>query len=126
MKHRSSDELLEIARPLLGLEPGENSNDEIRISVGLYGDRIYAAGLPGKTGLLKSLIDRADQPLETSDNVEAVADPILQTHAITSADSTTVFDVLQTLLAGTPGADLHRTEDQRDHRLGSPRHASID
>ena len=106
LKHRSSDELLEIARPLLGLEPGETSNDDIRLSVGLYGDRIYAAGLPGKTGLLKALIEKADQPLESEDDEEPIADPTLQTHAITSADSTTVFDVLQTLLAGTPDARI--------------------
>ncbi len=63
LKNRGAEELLELARPLLGLEPGENANDEIRISVGLFGDRIYAAGLPGKTGLLTSIIEKADQPL---------------------------------------------------------------
>ncbi len=107
LKHRSSDELLEIARPLLGLEPGQNSSDDIRISVGLYGDRIYAAGLPGKTGLLEALIKKADQPLETTGSTgEQVANPTLQTHPITTADSTAVFDVLQTLLAGTPEARI--------------------
>jgi hypothetical protein len=106
LKHRNSDELLEIARPLLGLEPGETASEDIRISVGLYGDRIYAAGLPGKTGLLQALIEKADQPLETPESDQEVADPILQTHPVTSADSTTVFDVLQTLLAGTPDARI--------------------
>ncbi len=107
LKHRSSDEILEIARPLLGLEPGETSNEEIRISVGLYGDRIYATGLPGKTGLLQALVEKADQPLATtSSQGEKVASPTLQTHPIISADSTSVFDVLQTLLAGTPEARL--------------------
>ena len=107
LKHRSSDEILEIARPLLGLEPGETSNEGIRISVGLYGDRIYAAGLPGKTGLLEAIIKKADQPLvTTSAEGEKVASPTLQTHPIISADNTSVFDVLQTLLAGTPEARL--------------------
>ncbi len=107
LKHRGSDELLEIARPLLGLEPGETSNEEIRISVGLYGDRIYAAGLPGKIGLLETLIQKADQPLLTAESDgQEPAQPNLQTHPITSADSTAVFDVLQTLLAGTPEARI--------------------
>jgi type II secretory pathway component GspD/PulD (secretin) len=108
LQNRSADELLEIARPLLELEPGENSGEDIRISVGLFGDRIYAAGQPGKTGLLKAIIDKADQPLVTSDAGEAgeVALPVFRTHAVNSADSATVFDVLQTLLAGTPDARI--------------------
>ena len=106
LKNRSSDEMLEIARPLLGLEAGESSNEQIRISVGLYGERIYAAGLPGKTGLLKAIIEKADQPLATPDSTKVVANPILQTHSVTTADTTSVFDLLQTLLAGTLDARI--------------------
>ncbi len=108
LKNRGAEELLELARPLLGLEPGENASDDIRISVGLFGDRIYAAGLPGKTGLLSSIIQKADQPLATPDSGEGVemATPVFRTHVVNSADSATVFDVLQTLLAGTPDARI--------------------
>lgn len=108
LTNRGAEELLELARPLLGLQPGENSSDELRISVGLYGDRIYAAGLPGKTGLLQSIISKADQPLATIDSGDGseIAVPIFQTHLISGADSATVFDVLQTLLSGTPDARI--------------------
>ena len=108
LKNRGAEELLELARPLLELEPGENSNDEIRISVGLFGDRIYAAGLPGKTGLLTSIVEKADQPLATPDTGEGLemATPVFRTHVVSGADSATVFDVLQTLLAGTPDARI--------------------
>ncbi|MEM9828485.1 MAG: hypothetical protein AAF958_17990, partial [Planctomycetota bacterium] len=41
LKNRGAGEILEIARPLLGLEPGQNANDQLRISVGLLDDRIY-------------------------------------------------------------------------------------
>lgn len=108
LQNRGADELLEIARPLLGLEPGETSNDDIRISVGLFGDRIYAAGLPGKTGLLEKIIEKADQPMTTAeagDGAELSA-PEFRTHTVNTADSSTVFDVLQTLLAGTPDARI--------------------
>ncbi|HBV64616.1 MAG TPA: general secretion pathway protein, partial [Rhodopirellula sp.] len=101
-------EILELARPLLELEPGENSNEDIRISVGLFGDRLYAAGLPGKTGLLEKLVEKADQPLtstESEDGAELTT-PVFQTHSVRTADSATVFDVLQTLLAGTPDARI--------------------
>lgn len=108
LEHRAADEILELARPLLGLEPGENSSEEIRISVGLFGDRLYAAGLPGKTGLLEKLVEKADQPLtstESEDGAELTT-PVFQTHTVRTADSATVFDVLQTLLAGTPDARI--------------------
>lgn len=108
LQHRSAEELLEIARPLLGLEVGENSSDDIRISIGPLGDRIYATGLPGKTGLLEAIIQKADQPMVIAAAGEGteLALPVFQTHPINTADSATVFDVLQTLLAGTPDARI--------------------
>lgn len=108
LENRSAEELLELARPLLGLEPGENASDEIRISVGLFGEKIYASGLPGKTGLLQSIIEKADQPLNTatSDQESEMTTPVFQTHVVSSSDSATVFDVLQTLLAGSPDARI--------------------
>ena len=108
LKNRSAEELLELARPLLGLDSGENSSDEIRISVGLFGERIYASGLPGKTGLLQSIIEKADQPLAAPDSDEEsqMVTPVFRTHVVSSSDSATVFDVLQTLLAGSPDARI--------------------
>jgi len=108
LEHRAADEILELARPLLDLEPGENSSEGIRISVGVFGDRIYAAGLPGKTGLLEKLVEKADQPLMPADDGDGadLSTPVFQTHTVRSADSATVFDVLQTLLAGTPDARI--------------------
>ncbi len=108
LKNRGADEMLELARPLIGLESGTNANDEIRISVGVYGDRIYATGLPGKVSLLESIIEKADKPLiAEGDNATAtVVAPVFETHRVTQADSATVFDVLQTLLAGTPDARI--------------------
>ncbi|WP_182870081.1 secretin N-terminal domain-containing protein [Rhodopirellula sp. JC639] len=105
LQHRSAEELLQTARPLLGLEPTENSSDDIRISVGLYGDRIYATGLRSKVSILENLIAKADQPLEgAADATEAeVARPVFQTHFVRVADPATVFEVLQTLLQDEPG-----------------------
>ncbi|QEF98831.1 Bacterial type II/III secretion system short domain protein [Stieleria maiorica] len=105
LQHRSAEELLQTARPLLGLESDENSNDDIRISVGLYGDRIYATGLRSKVSILENLIAKADQPLEgAADASEAeVARPVFQTHFVRVADPATVFEVLQTLLQDEPG-----------------------
>lgn len=104
LENRGADELLEVARPLLGLEPGENSSDDLRISVGLYGDRIYAAGAMAKVGLLRSFIEKADRPIAVSSDTDEVALPVFQTHPVSNADITIVFDVLQTMLDGTPDA----------------------
>lgn len=107
LKHRGADELLEAARPLLELEPGENTSDDIRISVNFVGDRLFATGMPNKLSILQSLVEQMDQPLDLDDNNEAeVSVPELQTHPIVNADITNVFDVLQTLLQDQPGTRI--------------------
>ncbi|KAA5543120.1 general secretion pathway protein [Roseiconus nitratireducens] len=105
LQYRGAEELLQTARPLLGLEAGENSNDDIRISIGLYGDRIYATGLPSKISILENLVSKADQPLESSGDTDEteVVRPIFQSHNVRVADPATVFEVLQTLLQDEPG-----------------------
>ncbi|MFG0254817.1 MAG: secretin N-terminal domain-containing protein, partial [Rhodopirellula sp. JB053] len=108
LKHRAADEVLEIARPLLGLEPGSNASDEIRLSVSIYGDRIFATGNQSKLDLLSSVIEKADRPMpgETEEVDAALVTPELRTHPVASADLQTVYDVLQTLIAGSPDARL--------------------
>ncbi len=108
LKNRGAEELLEIARPLLGLDVGVNAGEEVRISIGPIGDRIYATGLPSKTGLLQAIIAKADQPLAVPAGGEGaeVVLPTFRTHTVNVADSSTVFDVLQTLLSGTPDARI--------------------
>lgn len=108
LQHRGAEEILELARPLLGLEPGENSSDEIRISIGLYGDRLFATGGPAQLSLLEGIVKKADTPLPEADPATGgeLAAPVLVTHTVAHADSNTVFDVLQTLLAGTPDARI--------------------
>lgn len=104
LQHRVADELLEIARPLIGLEPGANSNDKIRIAVGLYGDRLWATGDPSTRALLEGIIERADTPLQVAatESGSETSLPRLETYSISTAGSSTVIDVLQTLLAGVP------------------------
>ncbi len=107
LKNRAADEVLEIARPLVGLEPGINQSEDLRLSVGLYGDRIYATGVPSKLSLLESIVERADAPLPTAAGATTeIAMPVLRTHSVGASDPTTVFDVLQTLIAGTPDARI--------------------
>ncbi|MCC9658689.1 secretin N-terminal domain-containing protein [Rhodopirellula halodulae] len=104
LENRAAEEILEIARPLVGLEPGMNLGDDLRISVSLYGDRVFATGDPAKLALLKSIFTKADKPIPGSEDAEEVevVQPVLKTHSVASANLQTAFDVLQTLLQGTP------------------------
>ncbi len=108
LQHRIADELLEIARPLIGLDPGSNSNDKIRIATGLYGDRLYVTGDTATRALLERVIERADTPLPTVTGGvdEARSLPQLKTYTVSSVAPATAMDVLQTLLAGTPDTRL--------------------
>ncbi|WP_315853483.1 secretin N-terminal domain-containing protein [Neorhodopirellula pilleata] len=115
LKHRAAEEVLEIARPLLQLEQGMNSNDEIRISVSIYGDQLFATGSPSKLDLLTSIIERADTPPPGADEGEPVeqAAPVLKTHSVKVANLQSVFDVLQTLLSGLPDVRLAIDENRQ-------------
>lgn len=107
LKSRGADEVLELARPLLGIPAGETSTEDIRISIGLLGDRMFVTGRPNKVGLLQALVNEADKPLvDPSAETAAATLPNFKTHPISVADPTTVFDVLQTLLSGTPEARI--------------------
>lgn len=108
LQHRSADEVLEIARPLLGMEPGSNASEDIRLSVSLYGDHIFATGSQSKLALLSSVIEKADREMPNAGQAsdEKVAPSELRTHPVTSANLQTVYDVLQTMIAGAPEARL--------------------
>ncbi|TVQ01966.1 MAG: general secretion pathway protein [Planctomycetaceae bacterium] len=114
LKHRVADELLEIARPLIGLEPGVNSSDKIRIALGLYGDRIYATGDAATRELLSRIIERADTPLQAPEGDPAAAQsaPKLEIYKLSSIAPATAMDVLQTLLAGIPDTRIATDPDQ--------------
>ncbi len=107
LKNRSAEEVLQIARPLLGIS--ETATDPpIRIATDLFGTRIYAMGDPSKLKQLSMIVKKVDQPLEGSATGEAapVEKPELKTYSPGSADPSTVMDVLSTLLAGLPEVRL--------------------
>ena len=120
LEHRSADELLELARPLLELEPGENVGDDIKISVSVYGDKLLATGTLAKLEMLQKIIKKADVPLETiasTDGAE-VAKSEFKRYGIKTAEITAVFDVMQTMLQDYP--------DSRVAIDSTLRHAAID
>ena len=107
LEHRSADEVLELARPLLELEPGSNVSDDIKISVNVFGDRIFATGLAAKVSVLQSMVKKADTPLQVAAaDTSEVQLPKFERYQIRTADITAVFEVLQTMLQGYPDARI--------------------
>lgn len=103
LQHRGADEILVLARPLLGLQVDSNSNESIRIAIDPFGDRLFVAGEPSTVALLQRIVERADQPLDLGEGTaQEIQLPELRTYPITLADPTTVYDVMSTLLAGLP------------------------
>ena len=102
MQNISANEILQIARPLIGLAEDEMSNDDISLSTDLLGTRIFAQGDGSKLAVLRSLIDELDVAPEDGPEVPEEARPFLDKHAIRVADPQTIFDVLQTSLQGLP------------------------
>lgn len=117
LQNRSADEILELARPHLGLEPGVDKGEDISLSMNLMGDRIYATGDPLKLGLLKGLVRKSDIPLPATPDGETVTleNPTFETYSVGAADPTVAFDVISRLLAGMP--DVRMTLDPNTQSL---------
>ncbi|HAY82967.1 MAG TPA: hypothetical protein DCY79_24425, partial [Planctomycetaceae bacterium] len=75
MQNISANEILQIARPLIGLAEDEMSNDDISLSTDLLGTRIFAQGDGSKLAVLRSLIDELDVAPEDGPEVPEEARP---------------------------------------------------
>lgn len=108
LKNRAAEEILELARPHLGLEAGANSGEDIKLSTNVLGDRIYATGDPLKIRLLRGLVEKSDKPLpSTGDGTTAVVEvPVFKTYGTGNSDANVALEVLQRLLAGMPDTRL--------------------
>jgi len=107
LQHASSEEVLSIARPLLGIPEGQNSGSDINLSVDLLGTRIFASGSADKLQLLRELIPKIDKaPAETGEAAKEPEKLTLKTYFIKAADVQLVLRVAQTLLADLPGVRL--------------------
>ncbi|XZE52989.1 secretin N-terminal domain-containing protein [Planctomycetaceae bacterium SH139] len=117
LKNRSAEDVLEVARPHLGLEAGVNTGEDINLSTNLMGDRIFATGDPVKLRILKGLIAKGDIPLPVAEDgtVAPMEAPVLSRYDSGSADPTVALEVLQRLLAGLP--DVRLTLDPKTQAI---------
>ncbi|MFN5274137.1 MAG: secretin N-terminal domain-containing protein [Planctomycetota bacterium] len=107
LKNMSAEELLGIARPLVGLKDGTNVSEDLSISTDSFGTTLYATGSPDKLQKLRDIVKQVDvEPMDgktTSATAEQVA---VRSHSIRGSDPQTTMDVLQTQFSGQTNINL--------------------
>lgn len=98
LQHADAEDILLVARPHLGLATGEMIGIDVSLSADLQGKNIFATGVEDKVNLIEDLIKSLDQPDTDTSITDGQA--VLQSHTIAGGNVETVYDVLQTLLAG--------------------------
>jgi type II secretory pathway component GspD/PulD (secretin) len=108
LQHVGAEEFLTIARPLLGLEEDQYSNEDIKIAVDPFAARLFATGNREAIQRLNELIPMVDQAPdpEAASPETTIEVPFIATYTIAKADPQSVLSVMQTLLAGLPDVRL--------------------
>ena len=98
LRHVEAEDVLVVARPHLGLATGEMIGIDVSVSADVLGKHIFVTGIEDKVALLEGLVEVIDQPDRRLSG--DIGEAILQSHLIEGGNVETVFNVLQTLLAG--------------------------
>ena len=98
LQHVSAEDVLLVARPHLGLATGEMIGIDVSISADVLGKNIFVTGMEDKVKLLEGLVKAVDQPEQKETSGEG--DSVLRSHPVNGGNVETVYNVLQTLLAG--------------------------
>lgn len=109
------EEVLTIARPLLGLEDGKDVGPDVSIAVDPLGTRIFATGSRDKIQILQELVEKVDIKREAATAAVALEQPQLLTHQLGALDPQEALAVLQTLLAGLP--DVRMSLDAKTKKI---------
>ncbi len=107
LKHVSADEVLAIARPLVGLKDGINTSEDLSLSTDTFGNTIYATGSADKLQKLRDITTQVDvKPSGEAATTIAVDPPYFKSHRLLGSDPTTTMDVLQSTFAGQTNMKL--------------------
>ena len=103
----SAEEILSVVRPLIGLEEGINSSEDISISTNTFGTTIFARGKSDKIQIIKDLIEKMDVPPDESEStIDKIERLVLQKHKVVGIDMQLAYEVVSQLLAGSPDVKL--------------------
>lgn len=102
LEHVLADEVLTVARPLLGLPPEENTNEQINIAVDGFGTRLFTIGTDEALATLEEIVAKVDTESEEGGDAEIKSMPELRTYDLHGTDPEMVVPVIKTLLAGIP------------------------
>jgi len=98
LQHVDAEDILVVARPHLGLATDEMIGIDVSLSADLQGRHIFVTGVEDKVKLIESLVTAIDIPVQTDSLTDGDAE--LRAHLVESGNVETVYNVLQTLLAG--------------------------
>ncbi|MGN6545656.1 MAG: hypothetical protein ACTHK7_11450, partial [Aureliella sp.] len=104
LKHITANEVLDVARPLLNLPEGANSNQDISLSTDTFGNTLFVnAKKPEDTQKLRDLILHLDVAPTESEQVSGKSElPVVNIHEIQGSDPDLAFRVLSQRLANEP------------------------
>ncbi|MCM2372681.1 secretin N-terminal domain-containing protein [Aporhodopirellula aestuarii] len=100
LQHVDAEDVLEVARPHLGLATGEMIGIDVSLSADVLGKNLFVTGVEDKIKVIEGLVAAIDQPDPEAEQVQR--DSVLKSHLVAGGNVEMVYDVLQTLLAGKP------------------------
>ncbi len=111
----TADELLAIARPLMGIAADQFATPDGKLSIAIdpLGDRVFFVGEPNMVARLKQIFEKAETLPEATPG-STVEKPYLHVYPVKS-DSESVHSVVRVLLGGEP--DVRATIDPQTGNL---------
>jgi len=109
LKHVTAEEVLVVARQLLGLPEDQNAatDGSIRIAVDPLGTKLFVTGKAEPMARFDEILKLVDVPATFEIGEGGVVEsPQLEVYSITAADPASVLQVMQTLMAGLPDVRL--------------------
>lgn len=98
LEHVTAEDVLEVARPHLGLATGEMIGIDVSLSSDVLGKHLFVTGVEDKIKVIEGLVEAIDQPDPEAQQMQA--DSILKSYVVSGGNVQMVYDVLQTLLSG--------------------------
>lgn len=98
LQHVEAEDILVVARPHLGLATDEMIGIDVSLSADLQGKNIFVTGVEDKVAVIERLVESIDKP--QADMSLSNTENVLKAHQVETGNLETVYNVLQTLLAG--------------------------